>query len=246
MGSTSLQEANPSDVTMGPAVAATPKGTTAIAPGRCQDRGCFFYEGDDGPQSAQLAAPSSAVIDYDPAAHRPGPPSTSSYSRTDAVAYAKKWALGVNPEYGHFGEDCTNFISQALIAGGWKMIHGDACGDVKNQHVWWFRRDACWHLTSRNTHCSWTWSVARYFYAFLVRSGRTSSLDNIWDLELGDVLQMDFGDGHIKHTMMLTKKTDDNLYLSYHSLDKLDEPFFGPGGIKQRNPSSRYWAFRIK
>lgn len=43
------------------------------------------------------------------------------YDRQSAVAYAKKWALDKNPSFNYFddlGGDCTNFVSQCLLAGG--------------------------------------------------------------------------------------------------------------------------------
>jgi RHS repeat-associated protein len=41
------------------------------------------------------------------------------YDRWASVAYARKYADSINPEYGQFaGSDCTNFVSQALRAGG--------------------------------------------------------------------------------------------------------------------------------
>jgi len=46
------------------------------------------------------------------------------YNLEKVVEYAKKWAVGKNPHYYHFegiGGDCTNFVSQCLLAGGAKM-----------------------------------------------------------------------------------------------------------------------------
>ena len=46
------------------------------------------------------------------------------YDRSAAVAYARKWAFGRNPEYydfGGIGGDCTNFVSQCLYAGAGVM-----------------------------------------------------------------------------------------------------------------------------
>ena len=45
---------------------------------------------------------------------------TIEYDREKAVLYAQKWALGANPNFYHFGGiggDCTNFVSQCLLAG---------------------------------------------------------------------------------------------------------------------------------
>ena len=46
------------------------------------------------------------------------------YDRTKAITYAQNWALKSNPAFYHFGGkggDCTNFISQCLLAGGGVM-----------------------------------------------------------------------------------------------------------------------------
>ena len=65
------------------------------------------------------------------------------YDRAAAVAYARRWALGRNPDYYSFsgiGGDCTSFVSQCIYAGagvmnftpvfGWYYISasGEACG----------------------------------------------------------------------------------------------------------------------
>ena len=46
---------------------------------------------------------------------------TITYNPSKAVAYAKKWAYGRNPNYKDYdplGGDCANFVSQCIMAGG--------------------------------------------------------------------------------------------------------------------------------
>lgn len=57
---------------------------------------------------------------------------------------------------------------------------------------------------------------------------------------------MDYGDSYIKHTMIVTKKTKEDVFLSYHSDDHLDEPLFQRGGIIARNRGARDYPFHIK
>ena len=45
------------------------------------------------------------------------------YNREAAVRYANKWWDSRNPAFPAFDVDCTNFISQCLLAGGAPM-HG--------------------------------------------------------------------------------------------------------------------------
>jgi len=41
------------------------------------------------------------------------------YSVDNALAYASKWWNGYNPSFPPWGNDCANFVSQCLNAGGW-------------------------------------------------------------------------------------------------------------------------------
>ncbi|TMF23991.1 MAG: hypothetical protein E6I28_11975 [Chloroflexi bacterium] len=45
------------------------------------------------------------------------------YNRSAAVAYADQWALSRNSNYPQFGNDCTNFASQVLQAGGYPQTN---------------------------------------------------------------------------------------------------------------------------
>lgn len=182
------------------------------------------------------------------------------FSGSTAASYAKKWALGTNPAYGRMRNDCTSFVSQAMRAGGWSMIVGSSyCDDRKKDSVWWYRRNGCrvdacpwaWCPTLTASHASYTWGGAHNFFKFASTSGRGKSAKHVMDLNIGDVLQMDFrGSGHVGHTMIVTNKTSGNLFLSYHSTDHLDEPFYPAGskpGILARNPSppTKYHAWNI-
>ena len=49
---------------------------------------------------------------------------TKEYDRMRALAYARRWAFARNPlfnDYSPFGGDCTNFVSQCLLAGALVM-----------------------------------------------------------------------------------------------------------------------------
>ncbi|MDD5319216.1 MAG: DUF4157 domain-containing protein [Methylococcales bacterium] len=171
------------------------------------------------------------------------------FSGSTAAAYAKKWATSTNEAYGRFGNDCTNFASQAMEAGEWAMIVGSGyCAVRTKDSVWWFKKDGCdrkWPIP--NVHASHTWGGAQNFYNFVKASGRGTTA-KVADLNVGDVLQMDFsGGGHIGHTMVVTKKTKTNLFFSYHTSDHLDEPFWGKRGILARNPDppTKYHGWNI-
>jgi len=177
------------------------------------------------------------------------------YSGSAAASYATSWANSINPAYGNMGDDCTNFVSQAMAAGGWPYVWGsDICGERKSNSVWWFRRNQCTRWFRSNIHASHTWGGAENFYQFLKASGRGTSLKAVSDLNVGDVLQRDHNDDTIHHTMIVTDKgpavvdgrSITQLKLSYHSVATLNRPFWGRGNILDTTPAGwRYWAWSI-
>ena len=86
----------------------------------------------------------------------------ASYNRSAAVQYANQHALSPNtPWYPVFGEDCTNFVSQAVYNGGFPMVYGTS--------------PSWWEHSSYNTHTgiwsySWShgWAVAGDYRQFLI------------------------------------------------------------------------------
>lgn len=63
---------------------------------------------------------------------------TYGYDRAQAVAYARRWALSRNPLFYDFtgiGGDCTNFVSQCLLAGCCVMDYEPVFG-------WYYRSAA--------------------------------------------------------------------------------------------------------
>jgi Domain of unknown function (DUF4157)/Putative amidase domain len=176
------------------------------------------------------------------AANRQGNQALQLYSGSAAAAYARTWALGTNPSYPRFDNDCTNFVSQSVEAGGWTMV-GGSCSDRKGDNVWWYGNSKCWWPGVR---ASYTWAGAQNFYNFTNVSGRGSAASKVADLKIGDILQMRFdGSTNIGHSMVLTDKKEGNLFFSYHTSDHLDEPFWGSGGILSRYPKATYFAWNL-
>ena len=56
---------------------------------------------------------------------------------------------------------------------------------------------------------------------------------------------MAFTGSHINHSMVVTDKKNGDLFLSYHTSDHLDEPFWAPGGIYSRYPTATYFAWNL-
>ncbi|WP_160725872.1 amidase domain-containing protein [Bacillus sp. USDA818B3_A] len=117
------------------------------------------------------------------------------YDRLKAVQYAERWWNSYNPAYKKFENDCTNFISQCLQAGGAPMRG-------------YPKRDAGWWLQHNNW--SYSWAVAHSLRLYLpnsksgLRAREVSSPDQ---LILGDIICYDFeGDGRFNHNTIVTGK----------------------------------------
>ena len=140
--------------------------------------------------------------------------SINRYDRERAAAYADEWWDNRNPNFPVFTVDCTNFVSQCLLAGGAKMW-----GYPDRLNGWWYEEDN-WSLS---------WSVAHSLYWYLKGGKGTIAAEekqSARELELGDVICYDFaGDGRYDHTTIVTAKTSENEPLvnahtdnSYHRL----------------------------
>lgn len=150
------------------------------------------------------------------------------YNYSAMANYATRYVYSYNPAYRSFPSDCTNFISQAMYAGGWTMVSGY----YTNNNAWWYN----------SLNQSYTWAGAHNWYFFARGSGRTSNLGSVWYMLLADVLQMDFNrDGRIDHTMIVTVAGSSDLYLTYHSTNTLNRSL---RSIIAQYPSAWYYAHR--
>ena len=178
---------------------------------------------DQGMAVNTLAKPSvkaPTVDDTMPSAPRaattypaPAKPKTLTGTALDykaMAAYAEKYWSNYNKDYPDFngqgaGGDCTNFVSQSLKAGGWKHVPGYVYDYTK----WFGNADIQSHSFIGVNEWSW----------FAQNSKRTTPLANVYQLDVGDVLQMDFDkDGSKDHTMVVSYRSPQGVpYLTYHS-----------------------------
>jgi len=143
------------------------------------------------------------------------------YQRERAVAYAERWALSRNPLFYNFagsGGDCTNFVSQAILAGSCTMNDTPTYG-------WYFRSAA---------DRSPSWTSVEYLYDFLTGKpefamanggigpfGREVSAGLA---RVGDVVQLADEAGDFYHTLLITAVTPDEFLVSAHTNDALNRP----------------------
>lgn len=139
------------------------------------------------------------------------------YDRREAVRYAERWWNDRNPAYKNFNDNCTNYISQCLRAGGAPMT-----GYPDRSKGWWYQ----------NNNWSFSWSVAHSFRWYL--SGAKSGLRGVEVseaslLQPGDVICYDFnGDGRWQHTTIVVAKDEDGMPLV---------------NANTANSRMRYWAY---
>lgn len=143
------------------------------------------------------------------------------YLRERAVAYAARWAFSRNPLFADFagvGGDCTNFVSQCILAGCCVMNFTPTWG-------WYFRSSA---------DRAPAWTSVEYLYDFLTGApdfaaenggigpfGREVSRALV---RRGDVVQLADDTGDFYHSLLVSAVLPQELLLSAHTNDALNRP----------------------
>ncbi|GAA2686223.1 hypothetical protein GCM10009864_69760 [Streptomyces lunalinharesii] len=195
-------------------------------------------------QVARPAVAAPATSDDPPSATRsattrPAPANPKNFSATGydyaaMAAYATKYWSRYNPDYPDFsdagaGGDCTNFVSQALKAGGWQHVPGY----TTDFHKWFGNAEIQSDSFVGVNEFSW----------FALSSKRATSLANVYQMDVGDVLQLDFDrDGSKDHSMIVTSRSRQGVpYLTYHSTDTYNRSV---ASLIASYPSAAYYAYR--
>ncbi|MCA5895150.1 amidase domain-containing protein [Isoptericola sp. NEAU-Y5] len=150
----------------------------------------------------------------------------SSTSGSATAAYAKKWtkANKLNTAYPDLPNDCANFASQSLRAGGWDLKGGTNPRDTNNWH---------YNLTGP-AGPSWTWSNSKTLYYYAKVRANWTKYNSVYSAKQGDLIFADWdpkgkADGTLDHTMVVTgmKKTGSkNMpYISQKSSNRYNIPF---------------------
>ncbi|MBQ8444536.1 MAG: amidase domain-containing protein [Clostridia bacterium] len=133
------------------------------------------------------------------------------YDRLSALHYARQFALSPNPNYYHFagiGGDCTNYISQCLLAGGGVMCY--------TPNGWYY---------NSSSDRSPSWTSVNELQKFLLNeslSGPKAEISTLKDLQIGDIIQLRQNPTHFNHTVIVSKITNQDIYVCAHSNDALD------------------------
>lgn len=139
------------------------------------------------------------------------------YDRMKAIQYAERWWDSRNPRYQSFKDNCTNYISQCLRAGGAPMW-----GSPTRGKGFW-NSGSTW---------SYSWAVANSLKLYLSNSKtglRARKVSSVTQLELGDIICYDFeGDGRYNHNTIITGR------------DEYGMPLVNANTYDSR---MRYWAY---
>jgi hypothetical protein len=140
------------------------------------------------------------------------------YDRAKAVEYARKWALGRNPRYINFagiGGDCTNFVSQCLLAGG----------AAQNYELYYG-----WYYNSANDRAP-AWSSVEYIHRFLTTNkaeGPYAVETGLENMQIGDIIQLKTNLKIYHHTLLICDigeaPAPENILICAHTYDSLDRP----------------------
>ena len=146
---------------------------------------------------------------------------TKPYNRERAVEYARRWALDRNPLFIDFtgiGGNCTNFVSQCVLAGSCTMNYTPDFG---------------WYYISAEDRAP-AWSGVEYFYDFITevplfreQNGGVGPFAREVareEVQLGDVIQYANRNGDWYHTVIVTGFDGDEILVSAQSDDALDRP----------------------
>ncbi|HEU4964212.1 MAG TPA: amidase domain-containing protein [Bacilli bacterium] len=114
------------------------------------------------------------------------------YNRVAAYKYAELWWDGFNPAYKRMPDnDCTNFVSQVLHAGGIPMVPSSS-----RSKGWWYR--------NANNGWSYSWTVAHSLRNALSRYMNAQALSDPRQLKVGDIICYDWdGDNRWQHNTVV-------------------------------------------
>ena len=136
------------------------------------------------------------------------------YNRRLAVEYAVKWAFMRNPlfyDFSDIGGNCTNFVSQCILAGCCTMN---------------FTRDVGWYYISSEDRAA-SWTGVQFLYDFLT-SNRDAGPFGIGtdtdDLQIGDVIQLADEDGSYYHSLLVTGFNGSDPLVAAQSFDAFNRP----------------------
>ena len=146
---------------------------------------------------------------------------TKEYRRDRAVTYARKWALSRNPLFIDFtgiGGNCTNFVSQCVLAGSCVMNYTPDFG---------------WYYISADERAP-SWSGVDFFYSFMTQDPKYVAVNNgigpfgravaRENAQIGDIVQLQNEGGDWYHSLIISAIDGEEILVCAQSNNALDRP----------------------
>lgn len=167
--------------------------------------------------------------------HTTAPIYDDPYDAAAAVAYSYQYVNKRNPAYADFDSNCTNYISQCLVAGGKQM--DEAILPQKNVRVTYHNKKSRWFSTSIETNpARWKeFSVSTSFCrteAFveywtkqrgMALTTYVNAMDGLMQLygraEAGDIVVLYNEAGDIVHLCLIAVCENDRILLNANTVD---------------------------
>lgn len=128
---------------------------------------------------------------------------------TSMVNYALLWtnsahASLMNSNYPTWSNNCTNFVSQVLDAGGWTPRNGTLTSISRDTNIW------SYNMVNPIYGASYSWNNADYLYTFVRNVAKLSVYSSTSSATLGDIIFVDWDpnnipDGSMDHAMVVTQ-----------------------------------------
>ena len=167
------------------------------------------------------------------------------YDVEAAVAYAVDYALSHNPEYPVFENNCTNFVSQCLVAGGIPMQSDSKVSENKKYNISrgkkkWYSKNMISEKSGRrhyattqnfiNTGAFLVYFTQQLGYGYSIYENTYEGQSEcLKDMASGDVLIFYNEEGCVEHIGLVTGIGQWNAYYCSNTNDRRNTGAFGVG-----------------
>lgn len=177
--------------------------------------------------------------------------SKGGYNRTKAANYANKHGAKPNYNFGVYPKNCTNFVSQAVNAGGLSekkpksvkrgITQTTAHWYNDNYHDCGVSANSCYMRDKLST--SWIRVTDFYTYWTKTRKMRAQTSSNvntiIKNAAVGDVIQIQNSSGRWFHSVIVNRKANGTVYVSSNTAN------YSNKNIKDRIKGQKFKSYRV-
>jgi uncharacterized protein YkvS len=167
----------------------------------------------------------------------------ATYDGKKAAAYAKEYATKSNPNYKRYNKNCTNFVSQAVHAGGKPEVKPSPVKDGMIATTSYWYNDNYMACTGSNScymrdKTSTSWVNVVDFYTYWTKKGMsattsTSQSTIISNASVGDIIQFKNSNGWY-HSVIVNRKANGTVYIASNTDNYYDKDFKKTSAVSYR------------